>query len=497
MRDVEHYVAQAHEQTGLSDLGDDDWREGLERLLDAFEDEARLSEIGVAVVETDLVGYLVEAARSSSQWRKDHPEIARAGRHAADRRHRPGPHRDDDPPRPPRAGSGEPRAARVGGRPSRCRRRETATYDTDPRIARDGGRSRRWSTSSSPASGRCIPIGAQLAQECVRITGSAFRSMIFPTQYRVPSYGHWLLHEADMAPGLPLAPRVPRSTCSREHPGERWVLKSPGHIWCLDALLAEYPDALLVQTHRDPLKIIASVSSLMALLRRLACDDPTMAGVRRGVRRVHPRSASTGRSTRARTGPSPPIASSTSSSRDFMSDQIGTIRTIYDRFGLELTAGGRAADADVPRRAPAGQARLAHLHVRRHGLDAGETRERAQRYQDVLRRRERDGAERALPRLDAAAHPRRDQRAAGSEHERTDGQHRRATATGVVVVRLGRRQRDAVASGDVGRLGRRLRARGRRRRSLRVSTSRRCGGSAVGLAVGFGVAVDRRRRRRP
>src|SRR4029453_11977877 len=60
-----------------------------------------------------------------------------------------------------------------------------------------------------------------------------------------------------------------------EHPARRWVLKSPGHIWCLDALLAEYPDALLVQTHRDPLRIIASLGSLVSTLRSLASDTAT------------------------------------------------------------------------------------------------------------------------------------------------------------------------------------------------------------------------------
>ena len=44
------------------------------------------------------------------------------------------------------------------------------------------------------------PMGARLAQECVRITALDFRSFIFPTQYRVPSYARWLLDEADMAP---------------------------------------------------------------------------------------------------------------------------------------------------------------------------------------------------------------------------------------------------------------------------------------------------------
>ena len=42
------------------------------------------------------------------------------------------------------------------------------------------------------------PMGARLPQECVRMTGGDFRSMIFPTQYRVPSYAQWLIDEADM-----------------------------------------------------------------------------------------------------------------------------------------------------------------------------------------------------------------------------------------------------------------------------------------------------------
>jgi hypothetical protein len=54
------------------------------------------------------------------------------------------------------------------------------------------------------------------------------------------------------------------------------VLKSPGHLWALDALLAVYPDARIVQTHRDPLKVIASLTSLVTVLRSLASDaiDP-------------------------------------------------------------------------------------------------------------------------------------------------------------------------------------------------------------------------------
>ena len=72
--------------------------------------------------------------------------------------------------------------------------------------------------------------------------------------------------------GVPMAPEVPAASKSRI-PVNRWVLKSPGHIWALDAMMHQYPDALVIQTHRDPLRTIASVSSLACTLRTFASQQ--------------------------------------------------------------------------------------------------------------------------------------------------------------------------------------------------------------------------------
>ena len=76
------------------------------------------------------------------------------------------------------------------------------------------------------------------------------------------------------------------------------MLKSPGHLWCLGALLDEYPTALLVQTHRDPLRIIyafahlaheraaplsAPTTSLNPTLRPRAFADYLLSGLDRSV----------------------------------------------------------------------------------------------------------------------------------------------------------------------------------------------------------------------
>jgi len=47
-------------------------------------------------------------------------------------------------------------------------------------------------------------------------------------------------------------------------PGDRWVLKTPFHMWAIDALCSAFPDALIVQQHRNPSTCIASYCSLMA-----------------------------------------------------------------------------------------------------------------------------------------------------------------------------------------------------------------------------------------
>ena len=46
MRPIESLVDEARQDTGLEDFGPDDWREGYDRLGEAFASEARLNEIG-------------------------------------------------------------------------------------------------------------------------------------------------------------------------------------------------------------------------------------------------------------------------------------------------------------------------------------------------------------------------------------------------------------------------------------------------------------------
>jgi hypothetical protein len=374
--DADGLLDSARTSTGLTDLGEDSWREGLERLLEALQSEARLNEIGVQVATGDVLSHLQNRLRVVD-WHRRHPEIAAAdvvppivivgqGRTgttilydllAQDPAHRAPLTWEVDHPIPPP---------------------ETATYDTDPRIAETQAQL-DMTELVIPGFKSMHPIGALYAQECVRITGGDFRSMIFPTQYRVPSYGHWIVDEADMAPAYRWHRRYLQVLQSR-HRAERWVLKSPGHVWCLPQLLAEYPNALLVQTHRDPLRIIASISSLLATLRRLASDQTDVAeGAAEFAEYLM---EGLDRSVTARENGSVPAERIVDVQfSDFLADPMRTVRGIYERLGLELTPVAEARVRAFITENPQGKHGLHHYSFADTALDAGEWRERARRYQ--------------------------------------------------------------------------------------------------------------------
>jgi len=212
----------------------------------------------------------------------------------------------------------------------------------------------------------------------VRMTAGTFCSMIFTTQYRLPNYHRWLMHEADHT----LAYRYHRKYLQHLQSGVpgQWLLKSPAHLWELDKLLAEYPDAILVQTHRDPLVVISSISALCAHLQKLAsdgasvrraagqCCEETILGLERAMTMIDSGVVAHDRIIDVQFA-------------DFMKDPLRTIRTIYTRLGRELTPVAeermRAHLSENP--GDGGGSRYTWADT---GLDAAALRERVRPYQE-------------------------------------------------------------------------------------------------------------------
>src|SRR5262249_8838494 len=110
------------------------------------------------------------------------------------------------------------------------------------------------------------PLAADDSQECIEITGQVMRSMRFDTTHYVPTYQRWLDAEGHRE-AYHFHKRFLQHLQHQNGSG-RWVLKSPDHIFALDALLDVYPDARLVFVHRDPLRVLSSVAKLTEILRQ-------------------------------------------------------------------------------------------------------------------------------------------------------------------------------------------------------------------------------------
>ena len=366
--------------TELSDMGDPSWRDGLDRLLVDLAGPAQLNDLGRTIVETEMVGYLTNRLQIL-EWRRSHPEVA-----------------DGAITRPiiivgqPRTGTTilydllaqDPsnRAPLTWEVDQPCPPPETATYDTDPRIAESDAIA-AMPDLLIPGFTDFHPLGATLAQECVRMTGADFRSMIFPTQYDVPEYNRWLLHEADMAPAYRWH-RIFLQHLQSRHAADRWLLKSPCHLWSLGALFDEYPDALIIQTHRDPVRVISSISALVALLRSMSSDYSSVA--RAASEYAEDIILGLDRSIEARMDGTVPAGQVVDVQfAEFMSDPFATIGTIYDALGMELTneteAAMRAFLAAHPGDGGGGGSRYTFADTE---LDAEVLRARGRAYQEYF-----------------------------------------------------------------------------------------------------------------
>src|SRR5579872_4108638 len=104
-------------------------------------------------------------------------------------------------------------------------------------------------------------------EECNILFLNSIESEILYFWYDVPHYRMWL-NTRDRT-GSYCYYRNQLKVLQHQRPGTRWLLKSTTHIFSLSALLTVFPDACIIQTHRDPLKALSSTCSLQATFRGL------------------------------------------------------------------------------------------------------------------------------------------------------------------------------------------------------------------------------------
>ena len=94
--------------------------------------------------------------------------------------------------------------------------------------------------------------------------------------FHIPDFARWLARR-DMLESYALHHRAMQNYTHqrRQRPGRgegQWVLKAPFHLFELEALITTYPDALFIQTHREPAQVMGSWNSLVERVRNLSCN---------------------------------------------------------------------------------------------------------------------------------------------------------------------------------------------------------------------------------
>jgi hypothetical protein len=265
--DIGKIESDARSQNGLSDTGGDYYREGLERLVEAMNDEGGLTEMGEIMQHARLTALLAARLAVEDTYRQ-HPDID-----------------DEEIGGPvfviglPRTGTtalsqlvaADPqfRSLRVWESGSPVPPPEKATEHSDPRIAATE-RNLDLMNEAFPLMQTMHHTEATTATECQDLMGMSFRTAHFDGFARVPSYMAWVI-DADMQETYWYHRRVLRLL--QWHCGPTlWHLKTPVHMFALDALVEAYPNARFLWSHRDPAKVLGSVCSLIHYTRSWSSD---------------------------------------------------------------------------------------------------------------------------------------------------------------------------------------------------------------------------------
>jgi len=265
--ELDDLLRSAERRAGSAALGAWPIAEPLERLLKSYRDEARLTTLGRITVRELLVSLLENLLRLEEQ-RSKNPAIERAsvadpvfiiGLPRTGTTHLHGLISEDPANRAPFTWEVMYPAA-TGATPA----------EIDPVRARTQSRL-DWANRLAPEFMRIHPIAPDLPQECIAIHAQIFMGIQFHTTHNVRSFQDWFERSPqDLAYDFH---RRLLQHLQANRPGTRWVLKAPGHLFSLGALLRRYPNARIVQTHRDPLRVMASMASHATVLRRAFSED--------------------------------------------------------------------------------------------------------------------------------------------------------------------------------------------------------------------------------
>lgn len=326
--------------TGLDDFGADDWRQPFSVLVRSLDDEAQLNLMGRLMTRSDLLLTLQARLRIEDTYKR-HPEIE-----------------NEEIVRPlmivgqGRSGtsvlqnllSADPHNGTVRNWEALfpCPPPEAADHETDPRIERADGLTTQWNRVA-PEIESMHEFNGRVPTESIHVQCTSFRSPAwFDLFGQIPSYTAYMAGQ-DPADAYRYEKRVLKLLQWR-NPRRTWVMKSPYTLTHLPSYLEVYPDGGLIWTHRDPVRALSSVVSLIGTLHWMRSDEPFLGD---SLAQFTNADLAAGMMSQPigwlASGAVPADRLCNVQYREFVADPMAVVTRIYDQFGLELTEEGRAA----------------------------------------------------------------------------------------------------------------------------------------------------------
>ncbi|MEK7990416.1 MAG: sulfotransferase [Thiotrichaceae bacterium] len=261
-------IRQAEQITGLSDWGGDEFREPLQRFLQALESDASLNLVGRRFFQQDTLRLLSNRLKLEHEFKK-HPEIL------------------DVPVNKPLFVVGMFRSGttflhNMLAQDPNCRWLHLAEallptpapekdhWLTDPRLV-TASKLINDQNALSPNFAVAHHISANKPAECSRLFEHSMIGHLFDFRANVTSYSKWV-QQQDITHAYEYY-RKQLQYLSWKWPNSHWVFKAPAHIYHLDLLLKVFPDASVVYIHRDPVKVLPSCCSVSGLARIRFSDE--------------------------------------------------------------------------------------------------------------------------------------------------------------------------------------------------------------------------------
>jgi hypothetical protein len=370
--DAESVAEAARKRAGLTDLGGDELFERLRALTRSLEEEAELHFLGRVMARENLIRVLVNRLRMRELWRK-RPEILtrpvappvvivglqRTGTTLLHRLLATDPHfrvlRSWEAVNPTCA-------AMLSGRRGWRRRGRNARLRT-ARLA-------EWSLRyMAPDFFAIHPVEAHSPEEDCLLFDYALLGTVPEATQRVPSFSAWLERQDQKKAYRHL--RRMLQTLDWQEPADRWLLKTPQHMEHLDCLLAEFPGARILWTHRDPVRVLASFCSMMAHSRGVFSDRVDTSEIGSHWFRKAKRMVSRSMTTRSRSGDDVFIDVLYA---DLVTEPMAVVRRVYDALGRRLQPDVERSMKSWLVRNPQHKHGKHRYRLEDFGLDRGEVR---------------------------------------------------------------------------------------------------------------------------